>query len=78
MEGIDVETVDVTMTTIGVGIGTHTALTESVSTYARIGYVDAEVEAEWATEHGVDVSVSTDGNGYSLGAGIRALGHCSI
>ena len=68
-----VEDADLTATTIGAGVGTHTALTENVSTYARVGYVSAEVEVEWETGHDVDVSVSTDGNGYSLATGIRAL-----
>ena len=69
---IEMEYVDVTTTTIGVGVGAHTPLTDNVSTYARVGYLAAEVEAEWAIDHDVNASVSTDGNGYSLGAGIRA------
>ena len=57
---------------VGVGMGTHTPLTGNVSTYARVGYVTAEAEAEWAIDRDVTGSISTDGNGYSLGAGIRA------
>ena len=69
---IEMEYVDVTTTTVGVGIGAHTPLTDNVSTYARAGYVTAEAEAEWAIDRDVTASISTDGNGYSLGAGIRA------
>ena len=69
---IEMEYVDVTTTTVGVGIGAHTPLTDNVSTYANVGYVTAEVEAEWAIDRDVTASISTDGNGYSLGVGIRA------
>ena len=31
------------------------------------------MEAEWADERDVSVSVSTDGKGYSLGTGLRVL-----
>lgn len=69
---VDIEDAEVTATTVGVEVGAHTALPRSVSTYARVGYVRAEVEAEWATGQDVDVSVSADGDGYSLETGIRA------
>ena len=68
----DIEEAQVTATAIGAGVGAHTALTRSISTYARVGYVWAEVEAEWATRNNVDVSASSDGDGYSLQTGIRA------
>ena len=68
---IEMEYVDVTTTTVGVGFGAHTPLTDNVSTYARVGYVTAEAEAEWAIAEDVNASISTDGNGYSLGTGIR-------
>ena len=68
-----VATIDpITTTTIGIGVGAHTALTENVSTYARLGYLYAEAEVELETWYGTDVSLSADGDGYSLGAGIRA------
>lgn len=69
---IEMEYVNVTTTTIGIGMGAHTPLTDNVSAYANVGYVTAEVEAEWAIDRDVTASISTDGNGYSLGAGIRA------
>ena len=69
---IEMEYVNVTTTTIGIGMGAHTPLTDNVSTYARVGYVTAEAEVEWAIDRDVTGSISTDGNGYSLGAGIRA------
>ena len=69
---IEMEYVNVTTTIIGVGIGAHTPLTDNISTYARVGYVTAEAEAEWAIAENVNASTSTDGNGYSLSAGIRA------
>lgn len=68
----DIEEAEVTATAVGAGVGAHAALSRSVSTYARVGYITAEVEAEWATGHDVDVSVSTDGDGYLLETGIRA------
>ena len=69
---IEMEYVDVTTTFVGVGMGGHTPLTDNVSTYARVGYVTAEVEAEWAIDEDVNASISTDGNGCSIEAGIRA------
>lgn len=69
---IEMEDVNVTTASIGVGFGAHTPLTDSVSTYANVGYVAAESEVEWAIAEDVNASISTDGNGYSLGAGIRA------
>ena len=68
---IEMEYVNVTTTTIGIGMGAHTPLTDNVSAYANVGYVTAEVEVEWAIAEDVNASISTDGNGYSLGAGIR-------
>ena len=68
---IEMEYVNLTTTTVGVGVGAHAPLSDNVSTYARIGYVTAEVEAEWAIGHDATASISTDGNGYTLGAGIR-------
>ena len=68
---IELEYVNVT-TTVGIGMGAHTPLTDNVSAYGNVGYVTAEVEAEQAIDRDTTVSVSTDGNGYSLGAGTRA------
>jgi opacity protein-like surface antigen len=69
---VEMEYVNVTTTTIGIGMGAHTSLTDNLSTYANVGYVTAEVEAERAINRDVTASISTDGNGYLLGAGIRA------
>ena len=41
---IEMEYVNVTTTTIGIGMGAHTPLTDNVSAYANVGYVTAEVE----------------------------------
>lgn len=70
---METETVDVTTAVIGIGVRAHAPLTDHASAYAAAGYLTAEVEAEWADGRDERVSVSTDGNGYSLGAGIRAL-----
>ena len=69
---LDVEGVDITGTAIGFGGGTHVALGENVSAYARAGYLWGETEVDLDAGYGVDVSLSEDGDGYSLGVGIRA------
>ena len=69
---MEMEYVNVTTTLIGVGMGVQTRVTESVSAYATVGYLSAEVEAEWAVDRDVSASVTTDGNGDSVGAGLRA------
>ena len=70
---LETETVDVTAAVIGIGIRAHTPVTDKLSAYASIGHLTAEVEAEWADDRDERVSVSADGNGYTLGAGMRAL-----
>ena len=70
---LETETVDVTTAVIGIGIRAHAPVSDNVSAYASVGHLTAEVEAEWADGRDERVSVSTDGNGYVLGAGMRAL-----
>ena len=69
---LETETVDVTTAVIGIGVRVHTAVSDTVSAYANLGHLTAEVEADWADGRDERVSVSTDGNGYTLGAGLRA------
>ena len=70
---LQTETVDVTTAVIGIGVRAHAPVSDHVSAYASVGHLTAEVDAEWADGRDERVSVSTDGNGYSLGAGMRAL-----
>jgi len=70
---METEYVNVTTAIIGIGIGAHTPVSDTVSVYANLGYLTAEVEAEWAVDRDVSASVTTDGSGYSLGTGMRAL-----
>ena len=69
---LETETVDVTTAVIGIGVRAHTPVTDKLSAYAAIGHLTAKVDAEWADGRDARVSVSTDGNGYTLGAGMRA------
>ena len=69
---LQTETVDVTTAVIGIGVRAHAPVSDTVSAYASVGHLTAEVDAEWADGRDERVSVSTDGNGYSLGAGMRA------
>ena len=69
---LETETVDVTTAVIGIGVAAHAPVTDKLSAYASVGHLTAEVEAEWADGRDARVSVSTDGNGYTLGAGLRA------
>ena len=69
---LEAEYFSVTTAVIGIGIGTHAPVSDNVSAYATIGYLTAESETEWAVDQDLSVSVSTDGDGYSLGAGLRA------
>ena len=70
---METESVDVTTAVIGIGVRAHAPVTDNVSAYTTIGHLTAEVEAECADGRDERVSVSTDGNGCSLGAGMRAL-----
>ena len=69
---LESEYVNLTTAVIGIGVRTHAPVSDRVSTYATIGYLTAESETEWVTGQDVNVSVETDSNGYSLGAGLRA------
>ena len=69
---LESEYVNLTTAVIGIGIGAHAPVSDRLSTYATIGYLTAESETEWVAGRDVNVSVETDSDGYSLGAGLRA------